>query len=978
MGEARKIATIVFSDVAGSTELGERLDPEALRRIMERYFTEMRSILERHGGTVEKFIGDAVMAVFGIPAAHEDDALRAARAAVAMRARLTELNEELRRERGVTLAVRTGINTGEVVAGDPGGGQFYASGDAVNVAARLQQAASPGEILLGEQTYQLARDGVSVEAIQSLELKGKSEAASAYRLLEVIEGVPAVARRFDTPFVGRQLELTRLVGCFDRAVAEQTPVLVTVLGPAGIGKTRLVTEVVAIVGDRATALQSHCLSYGEGITFWPLQEILRNLPERPAEAPDPERAGSIEETFWAYRKLFEALAHEQPLVIVLEDIHWAQPTLLDLLEHMAEWTHDAPLTLLCVARPELLDDRPAWPGERVELRPLPEDASETLVAALAPGLDHGSRVRATNAAGGNPFFLEQLLALAADEDHELALPYTIQALLTARLDRLEPSERALLERASVIGKEFWRGALVSLSPPNTEVSARLQALVRKRLVHPQRSSFPGEDAFRFGHILIRDATYAGIAKNTRADLHERFADWLEARGTPYDEIIGYHLEQALGFRTQLGPVHEPLRILADRAGRRLEKAGRRALDRGDVPSAANLLERASPLLSEAPRRLNVLVELANAKRLAGDLEGALAVLRETIEEAKICGDERSEWMAKLEEASLGGQLTPREWMPRLKVTAERALEVFEALGDDLGLARAWMLLARELWNRGRYDEAAEHYRRSLAHARLAEDERQELIALDGLLSGMYFGSTPVYELRNETEAYLKRLQASPGWRFRGYLTMACISALEGTADEARTWYWEAKKVTEELGLKSLTAMAGLFVEEVGLLYGDAAFAERELRLAYEQFEEMGEQAVRSTVAALLAEALYSLGRHAEAERFADLALTLTSPEDVASQARGRGVKAKLLATRKEYEEAERLAREAVELFAKTDDLFQQSQVLMALAEVLEAAGRADEAIPVLQSAVDVSERKGNVVTAQQARTRLDKLATVPP
>jgi class 3 adenylate cyclase/tetratricopeptide (TPR) repeat protein len=978
MGETRKIVTIVFADVSGSTRLGEELDAEALRRVMERYFEEMRAVLEHHGGTVEKFIGDAVMAAFGIPAAHEDDALRAVRAAFEMQARLANLNEDLRRERGVTLAVRTGINTGEVVTGDPTAGHFYASGDAVNVAARLEQAAEPGEILLGEQTYQLARNAVSVEPLEPLEPKGKSQPVHAFRLLKVIEGAPALARRLDTPFVGRKEELARLLASFERAASQRTPVLVTVLGPAGIGKTRLAAELTTQMGERATVVRGRCLAYGEGITFWPLQEILLVLYERPAEAPDPEQATSTEETFWAYRKLFEAFAQERALVLVLEDIHWAEPMLLDLIEHIVAWTKDAPMLVLCLARPEFLDGRPAWPGERLELEPLSAEDSQTIVGALAPTLDPVSRTRAAQTAEGNPLFLEQLLALAVEDGQKHALPHSIQTLLAARLDRLESTERSLLERAAVIGKEFWRNALVHVSPPETEVSALLQGLVRKRLVRPERSSFPGEDAFRFGHILIRDAAYEGIAKETRADLHERFADWLDASDSPYDEIIGYHLEQAYGYRAELGPIDEPLRLLGNRAGLRLEQAGRRTTARGDPASALNLFERACSLLSDSPRRLSASVELADETRLVGDLEKARLLLAETIEEAKVQGDERNEWLARLEYASLSMEIAPEEWMPQLKATAERARDVFEAVGDDLGLARAWNVLSYSLWNGGHYDEAARYYRRSLAHARRAGDERQELIALSGLLGSMYFGSTPVDELRRETEAYLKHVQGSPGWRYLGLRTLAGICGMDGAAEEARALYFEAKELAEELGLRSMAATVTVFAEEVGLLSGDAAFAERELRTGYAQLEEMGERGARSTVAALLAEALYLLGRHAESERFADLSLELSAAEDVMSQARGRGVKAKLLAARKEYEAAEPLAREAVDLFAKTDDLFQQSQVLMALAEVLEAAGRTDEAVPVLKSAIDVSERKGNVVTAREAQRRIKKLMVVRP
>jgi class 3 adenylate cyclase len=491
MGEARKIVTIVFSDVIGSTELGERLDPEALRRIMERYFSEMRTILERHGGTVEKFIGDAVVAAFGIPVTHEDDALRAIRAAVEMGTRLQELNEEFARRRGVTLTVRTGINTGEVVAGDPGEGQFYASGDAVNVAARLEGAADPGEILLGEQTYRLVPNAVLVEAIQPLKLKGKSEPVPAYRLLGVIEDAPALARRLDTPFVGREQELAHLLACFERAVTHQTPVLVTVLGSAGIGKTRLASEFARMVEQQAQVLQGRCLSYGEGITYWPLQESLRAVPARPPGAPDPERAMSREERFWAYRKLFEALAREYPLVLLVEDIHWAEPTLLDLVEQMVSWTHDAAIMVLCLARPEILNNRPSWPGEHLEVDPLSERDSEALAEALPVALEAQVRARAIAIAEGNPLFLEQMLALAAEVNGgQIRLPHTLQALLTARLDRLEEDERRVLESAAVVGKEFWLGALFHLSPFESEVSTLLQQLVRSRLLSRRAQASP--------------------------------------------------------------------------------------------------------------------------------------------------------------------------------------------------------------------------------------------------------------------------------------------------------------------------------------------------------------------------------------------------------------------------------------------------------------------------------------------------------
>jgi class 3 adenylate cyclase/tetratricopeptide (TPR) repeat protein len=971
MAEARKTVTIVFSDVAGSTSLGDRLDPETLRRVMERYFAEMRSVLERHGGTVEKFIGDAVMAAFGIPATHEDDALRAVRAAAEMGARLADLNEEFERERGISLEVRTGVDTGEVVTGDPSGGQFYATGDAVNVAARLEQAAQPGEVLLGEQTYRLVQDAVRVEPVRPLTLKGKADPVAPYRLLEVVEGAPAVARRLDTPFVGRQEELARLRGCFDRSVGEKTPLLVTMLSEAGLGKTRLAAELIAEIGERATVLEGRCLSYGEGITFWPLQEILRGLRERPAGAPEPERARGTEETFWAYRKLFEALARERPLVLVLEDIHWAEPTLLDLIEHIVEWTREAPMLIVCLTRPDLLDERPGWSGELIELEPLPSEDAETLVAMLAAGVDPAIRVRATEVAEGNPLFLEQLLALAEEDGHELAVPDTIQALLSARLDQVAPEERALLEAAAVVGKEFWRSALLHLSAPGAEVSVLLQRLVRRGLIQPERSSLPDEDAFGFGHILIRDATYSGIAKEIRAELHERFTDWLDESESHYEEIVGYHLERAYRYRAELSPIDQALRALGDRASELLAQAGEHALLRADHAAAVNLLDRARSLQSDNARRLTLSVWLAEALQSTGKLEQARSMLSAVIEEASERGEQRSEWQAWLSYADVSEKVVPHEWMTdRMKDTAEDALRVFEALSDDRGLARAWRLAARVSMHKNRYDKAARQFARALAHARRTGDEREELIALNALLQAMYFGSARVSEVRPHIERFLARVGESSALGFRALLMLAGLYAMEGAADESRRLFHRAKSIGEEMRLDWAPASTAIFAQEVGLLLGDAEFAERELRAGYEFLEAIGDRGLRSTIAAHLADVLYRLDRKADAARFADLSLKLTSTDDIASQTRGRAVKAKLLAAQGDHEAAYDLAREAVGLSDDTDDLFQRGQILMAQAEVLRLGGRDADAIPVLRQAVEVSERKGNVVTAQEARARL--------
>jgi class 3 adenylate cyclase len=623
LGEARKIVTVIFCDVADSTALGEKLDPESIRKAMSSYFEQIRTVLERHGGTVEKFIGDAVMAVFGVPTQHEDDALRAARAAVQMRDALRDLNKTLDRDLGVTITCRIGVNTGEVVAGDASAGQAIVTGDAVNVAARLEQAAPPGEILIGKDMYRLVRQAVAAEAAASLELKGKSRRISAYRLISVA-GPVAVTSRFDAPMVGRHDEFRTLDQALRRAARNRACVLATVLGPAGIGKSRLIHEFLERQPAEVTVARGRCLPYGEGITYWPVVEILtgaagideRDRPEHVRtkiamllhDAPQAEliaerlaqflgvsgATAAPEETHWAVRKLLEAMASRRPLIAVFDDLQWAEPALLDLLEHVADWSRDASILLLCLARPELLDARPAWGGGKLNatsflLEPLTEAESEELISNLLDRTELPAKIGGSliESAEGNPLFVEQLVGMMIDDGllrreadqwvvagdlADLSVPASVMALLDARLDRLSSEERAAIERASVEGKVFHRGSVLALSPEpeRARMSERLMSLVRRDLIRPDRELFVGEDAFRFRHMLIRDAAYRRIPKERKADLHEQHADWLERvageRVAEYEEVVGYHLERAYLLRTELGPPGDRVRALAERAG----------------------------------------------------------------------------------------------------------------------------------------------------------------------------------------------------------------------------------------------------------------------------------------------------------------------------------------------------------------------------------------------------------------------------
>ena len=1019
--ETRKTVTVVFSDVADSTALGEQLDSELLRRVLSRYFDTVSRVLQRHGGTVEKFIGDAVMAVFGIPTVHEDDALRAVRAAVEMRRALEALSSELEAEQGMRIQVRTGINTGEVVAGDPAAGQLLVTGDAVNVAARLEQTADAGEIVLSETTRRLVRDAVRVEPVGSLALKGKTDGVLSWRLLEVLEDAPAFARRFDSPLIGRDRELAQLRQAFESAVERGTTSLFTVLGAAGIGKSRLVAELVSTVSESATVVSGRCLSYGDGITLWPLAEIVRELTghggdprsaiaELVADDEAADRIGeriaatlgrdhtaaSSEETFWAVRRLFQALARRRPLVVVLEDIHWGESTFLDLIDHLADRASDAPIFLLCVARPELLEKRPDWGGGKLNatslaLRPLTEEEANALIDHLAgdTALPDTDRRQIAEVAEGNPLFVEQMVAMLGEEGHELETPPTIQGLLAARLDRLSADERAVIQRASVVGKRFWEGPVAYLSPESSRstVGTEIQSLMRKGLIVSDRPIVPGEEGYRFGHLLIRDAAYAGISKKERADLHERFARWIEEtsgdRLIEVEEILGYHLEQAFRYVSQLYPADERRRQLATRAAERLGAAGRRALGRGDASAATNLLGRAASVLpADAPGRAQLLGELGAALILAGEFGEADSVLTEAIEASGAAQDRRLELHALLERGFLRALTDPEQGVQELRRVTERAIPELEALGDDVGLAKAWRRIGDMHWMTNQWNELERALERSRDHAERAGDLREAAGALMRVPMSLYYGPTPVPEAIHRAEAILARAQQTPGVQSTCLVCLAGLQAMAGHFEHARMLLGRGRAIVDEAGFRVWQAGFSLLSSDIAMLADDPAKAESELRGGCRALEGMGERGLLSMVFAELARAVYAQERYEEAERLTEESERLAGTADVRSQISFRAVRGKVLARRREFWLAEAYAREALRLVEQTDDINSQGRALMDLAEVLQLAGRSDDAGRVLERALELFERKGNVVSAEKARALLARprptAAAVPP
>jgi predicted ATPase len=648
---------------------------------MERYFAQMRGALERHGGTVEKFIGDAVMAVFGMPTIHEDDALRAVRAADDMRHELQALNGELTRDWDVQIDMRTGVNTGEVVvSGDDDAS--YVLGSPVNMAARLEQAAGPGEILLGPDTYRLVHSAVEAEAGEPLDLKGIDEPVIPMRLLAVHAGGSLPARGTRSPVVGRDEELELLTHLCRRAAANRRCQLITILGDAGVGKTRLADELVAALGHDVRVLHGRCLPYGEGITFYPVAEALSHAAgidpgddpgvgrEKLATVLGPDEQDAVdavaeaiglggspaspEQTQWAIRRAFESLARERPLVLLFDDLQWAEPTFLDLVESMADRTREVPLILLCTARPELLELRSEWGGGKRNavttlLEPLAPDDIVTLATNLLGDgtLDAAAGDRIADASGGNPLFVEEYVSMLVEEGGlrrdgdrwvlpgsalRVSTPPSLAALLAAKLDRLPPDERAVLVYASVIGKVFSTGELEALLPSAhvLDLDGTLGRLRDRELIRPAHGAEPGGAPYEFLHLLVRDSAYESLPKATRADLHERFAAWLETslgpRAEEYQEIVGYHLGQAHRYLRELGSQDPRLDELAAHAAERLGAAGRRAADRGDAPAARRLFERAIELAPDPAVRaddrlwlLGILQDLGDRPRLQATL-----------------------------------------------------------------------------------------------------------------------------------------------------------------------------------------------------------------------------------------------------------------------------------------------------------------------------------------------------------------------
>jgi tetratricopeptide (TPR) repeat protein len=802
--------------------------------------------------------------------------------------------------------------------------------------------------------------------------------------------------------VGRRPELGQLEHAFERAIRDRSCQLVTVLGAAGIGKSRLARELRSLVEERATVLEGRCLPYGEGITFWPLREMVEQLvgrggaraiaaliagedeveliAERVAGATGGTAGGSAgEATFWAARRLFEALGRKRPLVLIVDDLQWAEATFLDLVEHLAVRARAAPILLVGLARTELLERRAEWGGGvtnaiSVLLEPLTDPESEELLLELPEGaaLSAAERARLVAASEGNPLFAEQLIQMLRDGvELEEWPPPTIHALLAARVDRLQREERDVLSVAAVIGKEFWREAVAALLPEAdpSDIEQSLEGLVRKELIRPAHSGIPATEAFRFRHLLIRDAAYRSLPKEARVELHERFAEWLKhaAGEQAPEEILGYHLESAFRYAVELGAVDDHARALAARAAAELATAGRRAYARADMPAATALLARAADLPTGDAARLPVLADLADALREEGELARASSVLDGLAAAAARAGDAATQAYARMVGFRVRMQTVAGFGTGELVEACAEAISLYERTGDEGRLARAWFFLAQVPWYECHAAEAEKALERATLYARRAGDERALAWSLNLLLASHLFGPRPV----GEGVAFCRDLVARRGVQRRieasAYRTLAGLRAMAGDFAAAERLIDRDKSLLEDLGLRVIAGVAAEVYGTVWLLAGEAKRAEHELRTGSEALERLGEKSVLSNVLGLLARAVYEQGRYDEALELSARSEGVAALDDLSARAHWTGPRALVLARRGDPA-ALLLARAAADDASRADLLPLRGQALLDLAEVLKLSGREAEARSALEEAIAVFERKGSRAGVERARS----------
>jgi class 3 adenylate cyclase/tetratricopeptide (TPR) repeat protein len=1008
MREVRKTVTVLFCDLANSTELSERFDAEVVHDLMTRYFTLMHDCLVSHGGTVEKFIGDAVMAVFGIPVVREDDPLRAILAAVDMRAALSELNERMSYIENLRVGIRIGINTGEVVTSEqPAGAQALATGSTVNLAARLEQHAGLGEVLLGPQTYRAAAGAVVTEPVGPLRLKGIAEQVVARRLIDIRPGSPALARRLDTPLVGRLRERREFEFILDRCSRDRSCVLLRLFGDPGVGKSRLAAEYEQIVRDRGGVVAAgRCRPYAEGPSLLPLADALRSLTEVVAEdgarlleadtarAVAALRAGilrdgapgaALTEVTWAASRLIESLGRDRPVLLVFDDLHWADPMLLDAIRLVASQVQQATAVILGIARTDFMAQ---WPvaGHQITtaptqlLRPLSAADTRTLVGLLSDLSAHdvATAEQIVERAEGNPLFAEQLVAILEDGADPRTLPPTISQLIAARLDLLDAGQRALLYAASIVGRDFTLGPLGVVGPglggpaPGPELDRMLTALIRRRLIQRSGLVTDSDITFRFTSTAMREVAYESVPKRLRADLHERLADWLEAAddgsailGT---ELIGTQLEQAHRALSDLGPRDARTREVGGRAAGQLADAGIKALRRSDMRRAASLLARGDALFpADEPARAACMEGLAEARIAIGDVGPGLQMMKRSRQVARRLGDEAVVAHARLQLVYLE---QPSEQFTASLTVASEVLPVFENSHDELGLARAWLRIGQVRQSQGRFGSAVDTLNRALVHASVADAELERASVLGALAVSLWEGPEPVDRAIERCWSLLAE-HSTAGLTVRAALDLplAVLLATAGEPQSARELIADAQKIINEIGHAYAAASVPIFAAAIESLAGEWEQAAGLLADAERQCSALGDAQLEATAAAERARVLLELGRIDDAAALAR-ASSAGMALMPARTAGLRGITARTLAMRGQHAAARQISAEALEAASHTDSPDCQATALLDMAHVHAEARRYRAARSAAERAWQLFGRKGHVVGQQRTAVLL--------
>jgi class 3 adenylate cyclase/tetratricopeptide (TPR) repeat protein len=998
----RRVVTAIFADLAGSTRLGEQLDPEVLRDVVTQFFEVVGREIRHHGGAVEQFSGDAAVGVFGLTSSHEDDAERAVRTAFAIVKALEPLRAAAREQHKVNVDVHVGIETGEAVSGDPFAGGTAVTGDALNVAARLEKSAAPGQILVGPAAYAATKHAIEYESIGELALAGKSLPVTAHQPIRFLADIGEARglRGLKAPLLGRDEEMLQLLDTAERVRQDRKAMLFTVLGAPGIGKSRLARD----AGDRLMArrwqvLRGRCLPYGEGITYWPVGEMVRQASGITSEMGALEAIGQLvassleagisdrlafaigltrdspvsgtgidREIAWAFRRWVQTQAARSPLLLVFEDIHWAEPAMLDLIEYLATWSGEAPVFILCLARPELLDKRPGWAAgrfqaSRIMLEPLNRNESAALIGALltVEGLPDRLRNEMLERADGNPLFVEELIRMLLDEGtiirtgnrwiaaptvSQVRVPSTVEALIRARLDTLPRPERSALQAGSVIGRIFDRPMLDGLLDDVDRLDAALENLILRDLVSEE--PLPGGRAsYRFKHILVRDVAYATLPKARRAALHARVATDLASqafdRSAELVEIRAYHLEQAVQLETELHA--KPSEALRQAAVAALEASGQKAGVRGDYRAALSFFERCLQLGPEPEAyRLELECQLLDVEYRLGRWTQAKEKSIRVAAAARAIGRKDLEGRALLAQGRAIWIGDPEGGAEKALARLTEAHTLLTEAGDLAHLQEAAFQLGWGGWWYGRFEEALPRWSQAREIARQLGDRGLESRALVQLAGIRYHQGriAEAAEMRRESVELSQTGGSRVDWGF-AVMRYGWLVALTRSIDEGLRLSESSIHPIEEASENWELASALYTTARLHLLRGAPAhavpYSERALALS----KEMQETGSRPEIERGLAQALLELDDIDGAASHAEAGVQVVAADDWASVGSTTMVLGLVRARQGRSQEAESLLRKAIAVVESTDYVAENWEYYLPLAEFLLAQGRSKEA-----------------------------------